>query len=254
VSGDVVLVDDDDGSTSHLVRAAARVFALPGFRPAALVGGLAVTARLANVHRATNDIDAVAGGEGPGEALESVGERATGERGRIEVDGVKIDVMPTSPITLAELPDDELDRLFVIGHRWALETATPLTIDVADQRGSTIESASVTVATVPALVACKLHAIADRRDARAEKRESDAVDLLRLVGDLVRIPDATRELAAAPFGLAQLVSAQIERWFIDGRLRMARLAQLGGASGPVEPADVETLGRLVHGMINEVRP
>jgi hypothetical protein len=252
VSGDAVLVDGGDGGISRLVRTAGRVFALPGFTPAALVGGLTVTARLATVHRATNDIDAVADGESPGEALELVGERASAERGRVTVDGVKIDVMPTSPIAGGELPDDELDRLFVIGHRWALDTATPLTIHVADQRGSRIESASINVATVPALVACKLHAIADRREARAEKRESDAGDLLRLVRDLARTPDATGELAAAPFGLAQLVSAQIERWFIDGRLRFARLARLGGATGQVGPADVEALGRVVQAMIHEV--
>ena len=63
MSGDVTLIEAGDGGITRLVRTAATLFARPGFGPAALVGGLAVTVRLATVHRATNDVDAVSDGE-----------------------------------------------------------------------------------------------------------------------------------------------------------------------------------------------
>jgi hypothetical protein len=241
VSGDVTLVDGGDGATSRLVRTAATLFGTPGFAPAALVGGLAVTCRLATVHRATNDVDTVADGDRPGDlALEYLGDSDAGA-GRIEIEGVTVDVMATHPIDERDLPDDELARLFVVSHRWALETATSLAVDVV-AGGQIIESASLQVATVPALVACKLHAIADRRDARAAKRESDALDLVRLVGEVVREPAHAESLRAAPHDLAALASTQISRWFVDDALRTSRLARLAGAE--LEPADIEALGQL----------
>jgi hypothetical protein len=236
----VTLVDGGVGATGGLVRTAATLFGTPGFAPAALVGGLAVTCQLATVHRATNDVDTVADGDRPGDlALEYLGDSDAGA-GRIEIEGVTVDVMATHPIDERDLPDDELARLFVVSHRWALETATSLAVDVV-AGGQIIESASLQVATVPALVACKLHAIADRRDARAAKRESDALDLVRLVGEVVREPAHAESLRAAPHDLAALASTQISRWFVDDALRTSRLARLAGAE--LEPADIEALGQ-----------
>jgi hypothetical protein len=114
------LVDTADGAVLRLIRVAGALFARPDFAPAALVGGLAVTVRLATAHRVTNDVDAVADGDRPREAaLDYVGDAAPGVR--IEIDGVKVDVMATAPLPprMADLPDGEIDRLFVLGHRWA---------------------------------------------------------------------------------------------------------------------------------------
>lgn len=149
-------------------------------------------------------------------------------------------MLPSSPTTTS------ID-CFVLGHRWALETAEPLTVHVVTGTGTPVApSATLTVATTPALVACKFHAVADRRDARATTRESDALDLLRLVGDLARVQPLVDQLSSAPFDLADLVSAQVERWFIDDALRTARLVNLGAgpAGPPVDAADVATIGRL----------
>ncbi len=41
MSGDVALIDADDGAVSRLVRTATTLFDTPRFQPAALVGGLA---------------------------------------------------------------------------------------------------------------------------------------------------------------------------------------------------------------------
>ena len=63
MSGEVVLFDGEDGHVGRLLSAAAALLAQPGFGPAALVGGLAVTVRLASVHRATVDVDTVTDGD-----------------------------------------------------------------------------------------------------------------------------------------------------------------------------------------------
>jgi hypothetical protein len=231
------------------VHAASALFARPGFSPAALVGGLAVTMRLASVHRATNDVDAVTDGEGPRAfALEYLRDSDAHDDNRVEIDGIKIDVMPTEPLPehAEELPDGDLDRLFVLGHRWALESAGQLSVQVVTSMRDATEPVAIRVATSPALVACKLHAIADRRDARRDKRESDALDLVRLLGDLVRAPALTAELSSAPFDLSDLVASQVERWFIDEPLRTARLINLGAGGTPpiVDPDDISTIGEL----------
>jgi hypothetical protein len=129
VSGEVTLIDTSDGAISRLVQTASKLFARSDFGPAALVGGLAVTMRLATVHRATNDVDAVTDGDGPRAlALEYLSDSEARASDRIEINGVKVDVMPTSPLPThaRDLPDGDLDRLFVLGHRWALETAGSL--------------------------------------------------------------------------------------------------------------------------------
>lgn len=255
MSGDVALVDSGDGAISRLVRTASTLFATPEFRPTALVGGLAVTVRLATVHRATNDVDTVSEGDGPRDlALQYLGDADAAAANRIEIDGVKVDVMATWPLpdTSSELPDVELDRLFVLGHRWALDTGTALTVDVLDERSAVIESGSLAVATIPALVACKLHAISGRRGSASTKQESDALDLFRLVGDLIRSDADLVALRAAPFDLAALVADQVRRWFVDDSLRMARLATAGTAgSDRVDPADMTTLGHLLADQLSD---
>lgn len=250
MSGNVALVDSGDGAVARLVRTAATLFESPQFRPTALVGGLAVTIRLATVHRATNDVDTVSEGDGPRDlALQYLGDADAATENCIEIDGVKVDVMATWPLptSSAELPEDDLDRLFVLGHRWALDTAAPLVVNVVSTDAATVAgSGTLMVATAPALVACKLHAIADRRGAALTKQESDALDLVRLVGDLVRQPSTAEVLHAAPFDLDELVAEQIERWFVADALRTARLAGIGtGAPGSIDAADVSTTGRLL---------
>ncbi len=250
VSGEVTLIDTGDGAISRLAQTASTLFARPGFGPAALVGGLAVTVRLATVHRATNDVDTVTDGDGPRAlVLEYLSDSETRDTDRIEINGVKVDVLPTFPLPIhaGDLPDADLDRLFVLGHRWALDTAEPLTVRFVRAEGASLaDPATLMVATAPALVACKFHAIADRRDARSQKRESDALDLVRLVGDLVRVPTLAQPFLSAPFDLAALVSSQVERWLVDDALRTTRLINLSaGAGGPtINPGDISTIGEL----------
>jgi hypothetical protein len=255
VSGDVALIDAGDGAISRLIRTATTLFDTPRFHPTALVGGLAVTIRLASVHRATNDVDTVSGGAGPRDlALQYLGDRDAAEENRIEVDGVKVDVMETWPLPddSDDLPDHHLDRLFVVGHRWALDSATPVAINAVSPDGAALVTGKLTVATVPALVACKLHALADRKGPSLSKRDSDAYDLVRLLGDLVRSDDAVRALRSAPFDLASLVASEVERWFVDGALRTARLANAATVShDQIDRDAVSTVGRLLLEQLGE---
>lgn len=244
MSGDVTLLDTPDGSVARLVLAAEEAFGRPELTTAALVGGLAVTARIATVHRVTVDVDAVVEDTTRNElAVTSPEGPAGGER--IVLAGVMVDVMPTSalPAHADGLPDDDLPRLFVLGHRWALESATRLAIRV---EGSHEAEAELRVATAPALLACKLHAIADRRDSRADKRESDALDIVRLTQLLVRSRLVDDAYSSAPFDLAPLVVSSVRRWLVDDATRTARLVNSDARSSGVSssPDELVALGEL----------
>jgi hypothetical protein len=78
---------------------------------------------------------------------------------RVYLDGTKVEVIGTGAIEEADLEGlDDLEIFFVAGHRWALETATPMRLT-----GDEGISATVPVARASALLAMKLHAIQDRR-------------------------------------------------------------------------------------------
>lgn len=114
-----------------------------------------------------------------------------------------------------------------------------------------MEEHDIVVAVAPALVACKFHAIADRRDARREKRESDALDLVRLIGDLVRGREVAEQFAEAPFDLTALVVSQTQRWLIEDATHTARLITMsaGGGDTGMSPEDIRTIGELFVEML-----
>ena len=245
MSGDVVLADDDDGAVGRLLDTARRLFDAPGFRPAALIGGLAVTCRIRTVHRATVDVDTVTDGEAPVEhALEYLSDGT--EARRINIDGVKVDALATYPLPedADDLPDEPENRLFVLAHRWALESAEPLTIRAVGPDDKSV-SASLTVATAPGLLACKLHAIADRPRSSIDKMESDARDIYRLARLLSQTNEAP--LADAPFDLAALVADAVTRWLLDDATRTTGL--ISRSAGPGEASvtrdEIIAAGRLL---------
>ena len=147
----------------RLVRSAAKI-ADANLGRYAIIGGVAVSARLGQAHRATADIDAVVDDRTPPPALEALldvpGAESdpTGEH-RIVIDGIKVEIQATEPFSphdLEGLTDKQI--LYVGAHRYALEWATEITlISEANQ-----VRATVCMATPAALVAMKLHAIEDR--------------------------------------------------------------------------------------------
>jgi hypothetical protein len=245
VSGErIVLAGDANGNAARLVRTTARL-SDADLGPHALIGGMAVMCRLAAVHRATNDIDTVAEATTPS-AVEvitsSIGERDPSKANRVLVDGVKIDVIDTQGFRYDDLDGiDEADRLFVVSHRWALETAAHTDLVVSDA------TASIRVATPPALVAMKAGAVLAGRRRETRKRASDLYDIYRVVAAYDRAGGIADALTTAPFGLGRLVADALRGVVIDEPERAARWLLDGGPEmSAVTADDLQTaLGPLI---------
>lgn len=196
-----------------LVRAIGAV-AESGLGAYAIVGGVAVTARLGHAHRATSDVDAVVDETIPPDAVEALLARGGVQPDptvphRVHVEGTNVEFLGVAPLDEGELvglPDG--DALFVAAHAWALETATPLTVAAATDDEVV---ATAPFATPGGLFAMKLHAVQTRSATGAAKRSGDAWDLYRLLLDLDAGSVVRGQLATAPPGLRQLVAAAADR-------------------------------------------
>lgn len=240
----IVLAGDVEGAAARLVHATARL-ASADLGPHALIGGLAVMCRLAAVHRATQDVDTVTETTVP-TAVEvitsSIGAPDPSNPNRVLVDGVKVDVIDTESFRYEDLDGVDLDdRLFVVSHRWALETATETEIVAAT------ETASIRVATPAALVATKSGAVLGGRPHEPRKRASDLYDLYRLVLKYDRTGGIGDVLAVAPFGLGHLVADALRARVIDEPERAVRwLLHAGPEMSAVTPDGLrDALGPLV---------
>jgi hypothetical protein len=206
--------------------------------------------RLAAVHRATQDVDTVTETTAP-TAVEviasSIGEADPANPNRVFIDGVRVDVIDTEAFRYEDLDGVESgDRLFLVSHRWALDTATETEL-VA---GGAV--ASIRVATPAALVAMKAGAVLGGRNREPRKRASDLYDIFRLILEHDRRGGIAEVLATGPFGLGRLVGDALVarvvdeperavRWLLDGGPEMNGVTadDLHDVIGPL----VERLGR-----------
>jgi hypothetical protein len=233
----VVLAGD---AVARMLRAADRAHGVAGLR-LAIIGGLAVTCRLGHVHRATGDVDAVvdevvglAANSGAQLLVEAgIAEADPAERQhRVFIDGTKLEIIDTQPLPTDVSDLATLDRLFVLGHRWAFESAEPLRVVVA---ASDVDVA-LPVAVPAALVATKLHAFCDRQ--QEAKRASDAYDIYRLL----EMRDREGEMADATSnglpGLAEVVREVMVERFVEDAVRAVRyLKAYGDPAWPAIDAD-----------------
>ncbi len=104
-------------------------------RPVVVVGELAVLCRLSRPYRATTDLDTVSrleeGQTGQLELLVAAGATLSGPSGvklATVLGPVQIDVLQVTDADFDPLPDDPTDRLHVLSHAWAAETATLMTL------------------------------------------------------------------------------------------------------------------------------
>ncbi|HXH55801.1 nucleotidyl transferase AbiEii/AbiGii toxin family protein [Iamia sp.] len=245
----VVLAGGADGNAARLVKATARL-AEADLGPHALIGGLAVMCRLAAVHRATQDVDTVTETTAPS-AVEviasSIGSTDLSNPNRVLVDGVKIDVIDTEGFRHEDLDGvGPEDRLFVISHRWALDTATGTEI-VA---GGAV--AAIRVATPSALVAMKSGAVLRGRPRDPRKRASDLYDVYRLLLEYDRAGAVAESLTAAPFRLGSLVGDALRTRIVDEPERAVRWLLGGGQEmGAVTPDDLsDVVGPLVNRLLS----
>lgn len=97
-----------------------------GLGPYAIVGGVAVNARLGRAHRATADVDTVvdvhnsAARRRPSPLSRADAEPDPTGAHRVYIGGTKVEVLGVAPLGEADLegmPED--DALFVAGHSWA---------------------------------------------------------------------------------------------------------------------------------------
>ncbi len=228
VSGETLVVLPGEAMT-RLVRAAAKI-ADANLGRYAIIGGVAVSARLGQAHRATADIDAVVDDLTPPPAIETLldvpGARTdpTGAH-RVLIDGIKVEIQGTEPFSSDDLDGLTDEQVLYIGaHRYALESATAVTL-VAQAEPV---RATVPVATPGALFAMKLHAIEDRRPSGGlDKRAGDAWDLYRILLDLDRTAIVRDELAAIPTPLRNVIAETAERILVERAVRTASWLKAG---------------------------
>lgn len=252
MSGEVILADTADGTIARLVTTAGALMTstAPGSR--ALIGGLAVTARVAHVYRVTQDVDTVLDGEDQRDLM--VLEQG-GSGSSIVIDGVLVDLIATEPLpaTLSDLPDDDGARLFLLSHRWALETASELAISVV-AGSETVAKVKVPVATTPALVACKFAAFLGRPERRAPKRQSDALDIYRLSRILISDVALFANFADAPHDLVALLARITRRQLSDRASSFAGLMHAAASltDERVDALDVEALGLTLSDLLGSM--
>lgn len=189
---------------------------------AALIGGLAVTARVASTtgYRATNDVDLVTADDVPPTFLEVITARHQIEA-PIVIDGIKVDVIPTYDLTEGDLADiDDGPRLFVASHRWALDTAEPVILRCTTAAATT--TVEVRLATPAALIAAKSHAVGfAHSQRRATKHASDLLDVYRLVDRYHPPGHLIADLQSAPGGLVGVIAAIMRAEYLVNPVKAA---------------------------------
>jgi hypothetical protein len=239
----------------RLVGAAAKVAAAPLGRYA-IIGGVAVSARLQQTHRSTADIDTVVDDMTPPPAIETLlalpgaHPDPTGAH-RVLVDGIKVEVQGTESFADADL-DGLTDKqlLYVAAHRYALDSATLVTLVAQDAD----VRATVRVATPGALFAMKLHAIEDRRPAGGmDKRAGDAWDIYRILLDLDRTGAVREELVALSPPLRRVVADAADRILVTKAARTVSWLKAGDDRMAVITADeLMALGQPVSDSLRGV--
>jgi hypothetical protein len=181
VSGETVfLTGDVSGRIATYIGVLKRLPAEPAW---VLVGGLAVNVRLGRLHRATNDVDTVS--DDQPRLIEILvddpdTERLSGAKVQFQELDVEVDVMEST--FGSALPLDASDRAFALVRRWAMSTATQMSVAVGNGTGEISTEVELRVATRPALIALKSVSIPRRQDGTyPEKIGSDIQDLFRLV-------------------------------------------------------------------------
>lgn len=217
----------------------------------AVIGGMAVNIRLstaAAAHRATQDLDVVADNAVPSVIEILARNHSTRREHTVVVDGVEIDVIVTQAVTEEDLDGlDDGQRLFLAGHRWALDSARRVRLDSAG------DGASVTlpVATPAGLVAAKSHAAGyPRTSRRASKHGGDLYDVFRLVEVFDGAGQLRDEIAAAPGGIARLVAEVVASEILASPVRAMRQMAAATAGGP--PPDPDRITDVLEPFVEEL--
>lgn len=213
-------------------------------RPVIVVGGLAVLCRLSRPYRATTDLDTVSrlqqGQTGQLQLLVAAGATLSGPSGvqlPTALGPVQIDVLQVTDADLDPLPDDPTDRLHVLSHAWAAETATLMTL-LADGP----PPVDVLVAQPAALIAMKLQSAMNRA---AAKEGTDFLDIVRLTTDPITNRPVADGLQWAGQQLKDDALLHVARWFEQGRDRTLKRIRSIPEGATMTQADLELVAELL---------
>ncbi len=213
-------------------------------RPVIVVGGLAVLCRLSRPYRATTDLDTVSrlqhGQTGQLQLLVAAGATLSGPSGvqlPTALGPVQIDVLQVTDADFDPLPDDPTDRLHVLSHAWAAETATLVTLLADDP-----PPVDVLVAQPAALVAMKLQSAMNRA---AAKEGTDFLDIVRLAMDPITNRPVAAGLQSAGQQLKDDALLHVARWFEQGRDRTLKRIRSIPEGATMTQADLELVAELL---------
>jgi hypothetical protein len=239
---DVVLLEDDDsGRVTAYIQTLLR---LPDDPPWILVGGLAVNARVGRLHRATNDIDTVSSDQDRlVEILVDFPDTEPISAAKVQFHDPEVEVDVMDSTDTKELPPGERERVFALARRFAMRSATPVMIGVADTDGRVTNRVTVHVASRAALVVLKTLSFPERIDGSyRQKAGSDIQDLYRLV-DRTDLDELAEAVTAGGPDLTAFVGAELRHYFTGGtadlryvHVRMRSFARNADSEGITEAA------------------
>lgn len=207
----------------------------------AVIGGLAVLTVLGGAHRVTEDVDTVAEQHGDDPTIVEIAMGAPGANvAELKIDCIGVGETAAADLTESDLPDDELDRAFVLAHRWAFDTAQAKTL-VARPASESVR-VDCCFAGPASLVAMKLQSAPRRRAARSHKAGGDYFDVFRILSHpgLVRpVVDAFRH---APHDLGEWSVREIRTRLVEEPARMAAVIARSGVAGRRAPTAEDIRG------------
>lgn len=231
-----------------LVQAVPEIEARSG-KPAIIIGGLAVICRLGGGYRATSDLDTVnrRSVDEPAqlEVLVSSGAARSDAVGVIiptPAGDVKVDVLEVSDSDLQPLPEDPNDRLHVLSHAWAAETASFVTIGATDGTRDGYQEVVTRVAEPGPLIAMKLQSVMNRP---AAKEGTDLLDIVRLLLDRSTRTVAVEQLGEAGSVMMGDVRRHADLWFTRNRERTIRRIRAVNGGAEVDEATLDIVSALL---------
>jgi len=228
-------------------------------RKAIVIGGLAVLCRLGVAYRATSDLDTAnhrAIGDPPqlDVLLHSPGVSEAGPAGvwiPTPSGMVQVDVIEVTDAELSQLPEDETDRLAVLSHAWAIETATPLRIRAPSQLTTAGIEVLARVAEPGPLIAMKLQSVMNRS---ARKERTDLLDIIRLTLDRDAGPSALEQLRTADAQLAADARLHAHKWFAELKDQAFRKVRELPEGADVDVDTVQLVGELLLAELDRPKP
>ncbi|MEV4639372.1 hypothetical protein AB0J80_18670 [Actinoplanes sp. NPDC049548] len=218
-------------------------------REVIVVGGLAVVCRLTRPYRATSDLDTVnrrhEGEIAQLELLISSGAQRSGVSGALvptPAGPVQVDVLEVADADLAPLPDDPTDRLHVLSHAWAAESATPVMI-----RATGTADLTVAVAEPGPIIAMKLQSVMNRG---SQKEGTDLLDIIRLCLDPAAGPVLRTQLADADAQIRDDAARHAQLWFGDRAERSLRQLRSIPEGRETELDDLHLVNELLQAALS----